>query len=43
MIEEAVAGASPTGRIGLLATFLATLASMPQEFTRAARLVAAFV
>ena len=36
MIEEAVARAGPHGRIGLLATFPATLASMPQEFTRVA-------
>jgi hypothetical protein len=32
MIEEAVALAGPTGRIGLLATFAPTLASMPPEF-----------
>jgi Asp/Glu/hydantoin racemase len=32
MIEEAVALAGPTGRIGLLATFAPTLASMPAEF-----------
>jgi hypothetical protein len=32
MIEEAVALAGPHGRIGLLATFAPTLASMPPEF-----------
>ena len=32
MIEEAVALAGPQGRIGLLATFAPTLASMPPEF-----------
>ena len=32
MIEEAVALAGPTGRIGLLATFAPTLATMPAEF-----------
>lgn len=36
MIEEAVALAGPTVRIGLLATFAPTLASMPAEFARAA-------
>jgi hypothetical protein len=32
MIEEALALAGPTGRIGLLATFAPTLSSMPPEF-----------
>ena len=32
MIEEALAAIGPDGRIGLLATFAPTLASMPQEF-----------
>ncbi|MBN8897019.1 MAG: arylsulfatase, partial [Rhodospirillales bacterium] len=32
MIEEAVALAGPHGRIGLMATFAPTLASMPPEF-----------
>jgi hypothetical protein len=32
MIEEAVERAGPRGRIGLLATFPGTLASMPKEF-----------
>ena len=36
MIEDAVALAGPNGRIGLLATFAATLDSMPQEFKRVA-------
>ena len=36
MIEEALALAGPTGKIGLLATFPATLVSMPPEFTAAA-------
>ena len=36
MIEEAVAEAGPSGRIGLLATFAPTLASMPAEFTAVA-------
>jgi hypothetical protein len=36
MIEEAVAIAGPAGRIGLLATFAPTLATMPAEFTAAA-------
>jgi hypothetical protein len=36
MIEEAVAQAGPAGRIGLLATFAPTLASMPAEFAAAA-------
>jgi hypothetical protein len=36
MIEEAVAAAGPTGRIGLLATFAPTLATMPAEFAAAA-------
>lgn len=43
MIEEAVALAGPTARIGLLASFAPTLASMPAEFAVAApqaRLVA---
>ncbi|MBN8907395.1 MAG: arylsulfatase [Rhodospirillales bacterium] len=36
MIEEAVALAGPQGRIGLMATFAPTLASMPPEFAAAA-------
>jgi Asp/Glu/Hydantoin racemase len=36
MIDEAVALAGPTGRIGLLATFAPTLVSMPPEFAAAA-------
>jgi len=36
MIEEAVALAGPTGRIGLVASFAPTLASMPGEFAAAA-------
>ncbi|HUB48303.1 MAG TPA: aspartate/glutamate racemase family protein [Acetobacteraceae bacterium] len=36
MIEEAVALAGPTGRIGLLASFAPTLSSMPPEFTAVA-------
>lgn len=36
MIEDAVAVAGPTGRIGLLASFAPTLASMPAEFTAVA-------
>ncbi|HEX3348768.1 MAG TPA: aspartate/glutamate racemase family protein [Acetobacteraceae bacterium] len=36
MIEEAVARAGPHGRVGLLATFAPTLASMPPEFAAAA-------
>lgn len=36
MIEEAVAAAGPTGRIGLLATFAPTLDSMPPEFAAVA-------
>ncbi|MEJ0017042.1 MAG: aspartate/glutamate racemase family protein [Acetobacteraceae bacterium] len=36
MLEEAVALAGPNGRIGLLATFAPTLATMPAEFTAAA-------
>jgi hypothetical protein len=36
MIEEAVAEAGPTGRIGLLATFAPTLATMPNEFASVA-------
>ena len=36
MIEDAVARAGPHGRIGLLATFPATLDSMPDEFRRMA-------
>ncbi|MBS0638282.1 MAG: aspartate/glutamate racemase family protein [Acetobacteraceae bacterium] len=35
MIEDAVALAGPTGRIGLLATFPPTLQSMPPEFHHA--------
>jgi hypothetical protein len=36
MIEEAVALTGPRGRIGLMATFAPTLASMPAEFDSAA-------
>ena len=36
MIEEAVALTGPHGRIGLMATFAPTLASMPPEFAAAA-------
>jgi Asp/Glu/hydantoin racemase len=36
MIEEAIALAGPSARIGLLATFAPTLASMPPEFAVAA-------
>jgi hypothetical protein len=36
MIEEALALAGPNARIGLLATFAPTLASMPPEFAAAA-------
>jgi hypothetical protein len=36
MIEEAVVLAGPTGRIGLLASFAPTLATMPVEFTATA-------
>jgi Asp/Glu/hydantoin racemase len=36
MIEEAIALAGPTARIGLMATFAPTLASMPPEFAAAA-------
>ncbi len=36
MIEEAVALAGPSGRIGLLATFAPTLATMPAEFAAVA-------
>jgi hypothetical protein len=36
MIEDAVALSGPAGRIGLLATFALTLASMPPEFAAAA-------
>ncbi len=36
MIEEAVALAGSSGRIGLLASFAPTLATMPQEFIAAA-------
>ncbi|MDR3536009.1 MAG: arylsulfatase [Acetobacteraceae bacterium] len=36
MIEEAIALAGPTARIGLLATFAPTLASMPAEFAAVA-------
>ena len=39
MIEEAVALAGPTGRIGLLATFAPTLTSMPPEFPPGIKLV----
>jgi hypothetical protein len=36
MIEEALALAGPTGRVGLMASFAPTLASMPPEFAAAA-------
>jgi hypothetical protein len=36
MINEAVAMAGPSGRIGLLATFAPTLATMPAEFAAVA-------
>ena len=36
MIEEAVAMSGPSGRIGLLATFAPTLATMPAEFAAVA-------
>ena len=36
MIEEALALAGPAGRIGLMASFAPTLASMPAEFAAAA-------
>lgn len=36
MIEEALAAGGPAARIGLMATFAPTLASMPAEFARAA-------
>ncbi|MDR3533263.1 MAG: aspartate/glutamate racemase family protein [Rhodopila sp.] len=36
MIEEAIALTGPRGRIGLMATFAPTLASMPPEFDAAA-------
>ncbi|WP_284946578.1 aspartate/glutamate racemase family protein [Acidisoma cladoniae] len=36
MVAEALAIAGPHGRIGLVASFPATLASMPEEFTRLA-------
>src|ERR1700750_133491 len=36
MIEEAIAQAGPSGRIGLLATFAPTLATMPAEFAAVA-------
>ena len=36
MIDEAVALAGPAGRIGLLATFAPTLATMPAEFAAVA-------
>jgi hypothetical protein len=36
MVEEAIAIAGPHGRIGLMATFAPTLASMPPEFALAA-------
>lgn len=39
MIEEAVALAGPSARIGLLASFAPTLDSMPAEFTAVAPLV----
>ncbi len=42
MIEEAVARAGPNGRIALLASFAATLRSMPQEFTHVALGVTVF-
>jgi hypothetical protein len=36
MIDEALAAAGPTGRVGLMATFAPTLDSMPPEFAAAA-------
>ncbi len=39
MIEEAVAAVGPAGRVGLLATFAPTLASMPPEFPSSITLV----
>jgi hypothetical protein len=36
MIEEALAAAGPGGRVGLMASFAPTLASMPAEFAAAA-------
>ena len=36
MIAEALAQAGPTGRVGLMASFAPTLASMPPEFATAA-------
>ena len=39
MIEEALAAAGPSGRIGLLASFAPTLASMPAEFPAGVTLV----
>jgi hypothetical protein len=36
MIEEALATAGPAARVGLMATFAPTLASMPPEFAAAA-------
>jgi hypothetical protein len=36
MIEEALAAAGPAARVGLMATFAPTLASMPPEFAAAA-------
>jgi hypothetical protein len=36
MIEEAIALAGPTARVGLMASFAPTLASMPPEFAAAA-------
>lgn len=39
MVEEALARAGPGGRIGLLATFAPTLASMPAEFGAGVALV----
>jgi len=39
MVEEALAAAGPGGRIGLLATFAPTLATMPPEFGDGATVV----
>ena len=39
MIEEALAAAGPSGRIGLLASFAPTLVSMPSEFPASVTLV----
>jgi len=36
MIEEALAAAGPTGKVGLMASFAPTLDSMPPEFSSAA-------